>query len=771
MAISLDDYFIDKNSRREKTALFCRIAGYGQEVARFLKRYYQLAKREGVVILGKLPNPDENNLAYYEETMGQEFQMSPGFLGDRLKKWMPRLTLGQRQCISIAIYDVLDAMRREGKNENMLKNAYIKFMCWMYYKFERVLNQLDRPSVPKILHEGDVSAYELKMLGILNKAGCDVAVLEYAGDGAYVKLDPQSALSFLVSGSEPFPPGFSLKALEAELRQQEAQARPTPRPDNQQQAPAARQPAAGSLREQPLPKIETAWHPCINAWVIGDILENIEKEQTARGAEPGFFYNAFVLLRGVEDKATYLTHLYEFYKKVSHRNNVIVNGSIEKPAVDEIAKIRRENYSTPTALIGGLMKNIIYAENNQVQQLMRSAFLSVMEEQATLPLNKLLNMGVYLLCWLSRYQYRLFKGLKLPETALLLYMGACGDRNEAAFLRLLSRLPVDVVVFSPALEEETALADKMLFEKSFDTSMKVEQFPTSLAGVQMGTVAYHAERELDALMYQDTGMYRNMQHKTATALTLQTMYEEIPILWHQELKYRPGFNVIDGEVTMPVIFAKISGVKEGNVAAYWQSIRRLLTEDTVLITKAPIRSGKETNMITSLATDFLKNGKLQREKIKRSHAFRYGYLREEMQDYMLDKIQLLIDQRTIAGTFQNGMEYTIVSTTLNVNKDIARLIQKFDFTKTPPKLVLVNATEAMYSREDAILLAFLNLIGFDIAIFTPTGYQSVERDYTQKIINEYQIGEYLYDLHTPDLRSATDAMLQSLKDKFFRKGN
>ena len=148
MAISLDDYFIDKNSRREKTALFCRIAGYGQEVARFLKRYYQLAKREGVVILGKLPNPDENNLAYYEETMGQEFQMSPGFLGDRLKKWMPRLTLGQRQCISI-VYDVLDAMRREGKNENMLKNAYIKFMCWMYYKFERVLNQLDRPSVPK----------------------------------------------------------------------------------------------------------------------------------------------------------------------------------------------------------------------------------------------------------------------------------------------------------------------------------------------------------------------------------------------------------------------------------------------------------------------------------------------------------------------------------------------------------------------------------------------------------------------------------------------
>ena len=150
-----------------------------------------------------------------------------------------------------------------------------------------------------------------------------------------------------------------------------------------------------------------------------------------------------------------------------------------------------------------------------------------MEEQATLPLNKLLNMGVYLLCWLSRYQYRLFKGLKLPETALLLlYMGACGDRNEAAFLRLLSRLPVDVVVFSPALEEETALADKMLFEKSFDTSMKVEQFPHKPGRRSDGNRGLSCGRELDALMYQDTGMYRNMQHKTATALTLQTMYED-----------------------------------------------------------------------------------------------------------------------------------------------------------------------------------------------------------------------------------------------------
>ncbi len=56
-----------------------------------------------------------------------------------------------------------------------------------------------------------------------------------------------------------------------------------------------------------------------------------------------------------------------------------------------------------------------------------------------------------------------------------------------------------------------------------------------------------------------------------------------------------------------------------------------------------------------------------------------------MQDYMLDKLQQLIDLKLIRGTFQNGTEYTIVATVLNLEKNIVRLIQKMDFTKLAPK--------------------------------------------------------------------------------------
>ena len=132
-------------------------------------------------------------------------------------------------------------------------------------------------------------------------------------------------------------------------------------------------------------------------------------------------------------------------------------------------------------------------------------------------------------------------------------------------------------------------------------------------------------------------------------------------------------------------------------------------------------------------------------------AYPYGVLREDTQEYLLEKLQLLIDQRIIRGTFENGTEYTIVSTVLNLETDILRMIQKFDFTKKNPKLVYVITGETFLSLEDTITVAFLHLIGFDILFFVPTGYQCVERYFNQNIMEEHQLGEYMYDLSVPKL--------------------
>lgn len=137
-----EDYFKELNQRPDRCIYFYRMNGYNDKCRQFIGEYAKEARKSGVVIEGKIANPTEQNLSYYEEIMGMDFQMSMGFLLTSLKKWLPRMNDYQRENVAAAFYDTLDAMRKEGKNENMLKNAYIKFMCWFYYKFECMVNNL-----------------------------------------------------------------------------------------------------------------------------------------------------------------------------------------------------------------------------------------------------------------------------------------------------------------------------------------------------------------------------------------------------------------------------------------------------------------------------------------------------------------------------------------------------------------------------------------------------------------------------------------------------
>lgn len=191
---TLNDFFIELHKRPEEGIYFYRLNGYSNEIKTFIQNYYESARRAGVVVEGKIPNPDEKNLAYYNEIMGMDFQMNPVFIETALKKWLPRMNSFQRKNVAYSIYDTLDSLRKSGKNENMLKNAYIKFMCWLYYKFERIVNLLGTEKVPKILYEGEISQYELLLIVVLAKAGCDVVLLQYHGDNCYLKLVDQSVV-------------------------------------------------------------------------------------------------------------------------------------------------------------------------------------------------------------------------------------------------------------------------------------------------------------------------------------------------------------------------------------------------------------------------------------------------------------------------------------------------------------------------------------------------------------------------------------------------
>lgn len=745
----LHDYFSACSRRREQAVFFYRVAGYSGEVAAFLTQYDQAARTNGVVIEGRIPNPDPKQLDYLAEMMGSDFQLDAGFLTQKLTRWLPRLTGAQREAVVTAMAATLQDLQAHGKNENMLRNAYIKYMCWLYYKFERILGRLGGDELPKILYDGTVSSYELQLLVILARAGADIVLLERAGDAGYLRCDPTSqyAQLYQAPGLTPFPADFSLRQLREQGRQQ-----------------AERQKLYGA---------PAGIAPCTNAWMKAPDVKEILTAVRARGDDPKLFYNAFVVQYGVEDKLLFPSDMVAFYQQLKRegRKVCLENGRLPPPTPEEIAAVRRRNHQTAEQLAADLAANLQYPNNQQLQTLMRQAFLDVvLEEDKAVGgnLNRLLNKAVYLVAWMKRYQKDLFQNWQAPEVGVFLLFGACSGDNEALFLRLLAKLPVDVLVLLPDLNAPCVLKDPALLDLHKEQSLPMTDFPVEPSQMRVRTAAYQAEREMDSILYQNTGLYRARQHQKAEAVTLQTMYEEIGLLWDQELKYRPGFAAEGDTVTVPVLLEKICGIKDGPILPYWLDIKKLVTPETTLVTKLPWQTGLEANPMKPYATQFLRQGRLQREKIKQHKDYPYGILRPEIQDYLLDKLQVLLDEKLIAGTYQNGTEYTIVSTILGLPKDLLRRIQNFDFTKKNPKLIIISTTEETLSLEDSILVAFLNLVGFDILFFVPTGYQSIEKYFQKPFANEHQLGPYRYDLQVPDFRTLHEGGKSSIRKLFGR---
>ena len=745
----LHDYFSACSRRREQAVFFYRVAGHSGEVAAFLTQYDQAARTNGVVIEGRIPNPDPKQLDYLAEMMGSDFQLDAGFLTQKLTRWLPRLTGAQREAVVTAMTATLQDLQAHGKNENMLRNAYIKYMCWLYYKFERILGRLGGDELPKILYDGTVSSYELQLLVILARAGADIVLLERAGDAGYLRCDPTSqyAQLYQAPGLTPFPADFSLRQLREQGRQQ-----------------AERQKLYGA---------PAGIAPCTNAWMKTPDGKEILTAVRARGDDPKLFYNAFVVQYGVEDKLLFPSDMVAFYQQLKRegRKVCLENGRLPPPTPEEIAAVRRRNHQTAEQLAADLAANLQYPNNQQLQTLMRQAFLDVvLEEDKAVGgnLNRLLNKAVYLVAWMKRYQKDLFQNWQAPEVGVFILFGACSGDNEALFLRLLAKLPVDVLVLLPDLNAPCVLKDPALLDLHKEHSLPMTDFPVEPSQMRVRTAAYQAEREMDSILYQNTGLYRARQHQKAEAVTLQTMYEEIGLLWDQELKYRPGFAAEGDTVTVPVLLEKICGIKDGPILPYWLEIKKLVTPETTLVTKLPWQTGLEANPMKPYATQFLRQGRLQREKIKQHKDYPYGILRPEIQDYLLDKLQVLLDEKLIAGTYQNGTEYTIVSTILGLPKDLLRRIQNFDFTKKNPKLIIISTTEETLSLEDSILVAFLNLVGFDILFFVPTGYQSIEKYFQKPFANEHQLGPYRYDLQVPDFRTLHEGGKSSIRKLFGR---
>ncbi|GEM_PF-3313102 len=265
------------------------------------------------------------------------------------------------------------------------------------------------------------------------------------------------------------------------------------------------------------------------------------------------------------------------------------------------------------------------------------------------------------------------------------------------------------------------------------------------------TEAYKASVEIDRILHYETeGNYRLWQFENykITKNTLKTTYDELFILWKEEARFRQGFKVEDDTVIVPNIFAKISGTHR-DLELYWNELDQLKNDNktTIFINSIPFTSPHKNHSFNKCILNDKELFDL--DIVKSMDNYPLAYLKTSSQNLILSKINEMIQSKDLFNfEITTELKYKILDTILNLKDQYLNLIQNFDYPFKIPKLVVFDSSKNIFSQEDIISLVFLHLVGFDIVIFTPTGYNNLEKYINDLCFDTHRLEEVQYNLQS-----------------------
>lgn len=359
-------------------------------------------------------------------------------------------------------------------------------------------------------------------------------------------------------------------------------------------------------------------------------------------------------------------------------------------------------------------------------------------------------------------------------------------KNEEAILYILNKLPnTTLILISPDKNSynNLELKDSMQLLE-LENSMEIFDIPAIDERDNIQTLAAQAEDRVNTTLFNGNtlGLYKPGQFDNCETKHLTLTYDEIPIWWNKELYLRPGFLSKGNTAIVPTIFSVIKGVK-GSEEQYKDTLSRLIYDKTEVYygnnfsnscceqnnCGMQILRGVDINKtLFSEQKPLYQNNKLNRKEILNSKNYRYKFLSLPKQNLILDKIEELLSHRYVKeGNIQDNQIYidNILNILLNLNTNILRKIQWYEFYSFNPNVIVVLTDENILSFNDTVLLVFLYLMGFDILVMVPTCYSSIETQVNNNItIDNLCIGQAYYDMHIDNLHE------EVIKEKNKKKG-
>lgn len=703
---------------------FTRYVGYDDPdgFRGFLIDQYVGVQKNGLFFKEKLPAATTDDISKAAQYTAASFD-SAADIKKALDMWLSAENI---PADGAAIAEVMaQAVADCGVNK---KNTYFVMLCWLMKYLGK------RPNA--VLFVGSATLKELYFLYMLHAAGVRVTLVSYGLDKDFEKL-PYKNKIYLKDGKQKAPIQIDFEKIDLSKEAKLSEMR------------AAANNVSGLVKR-------------INTSAAG-IFEDVIKDRKSRVIQSGGVYSEdgeipvyCAALVGYEDETVYTNMLVKFKESFAglKKQLIFIEKTLDNPNAEEVRALGTVPRTSTTDMIDALAMLIDLKGDKTRTALAQKALRELLGELNTGNQTVVFNYGNKFITWLYRCTQARKYSVLYEDIPVVLYYGDI-SQSEVYFLNFMTQCGFDVVYISPNKINLKTVVDKNLngLMQIFELPQTKESgtYPTKAIKTKVATVAYNAERDLDTMLYGgDTGIYRSFQFPNSQSVTLKTTFEEISILWKQEARFRTGFTTSGNLVSVPNIFAKISGVEDGNMNAYWDDVRDKLTSETILIVKKPNPSENACSDLSAYR-QFYRNGEIDTEKLKASTLNKYSYLPDRIQDMLFYKLQETVSSNFIKLQGDELM-CSVLHFGMNLGKDFLQLVQRFDFTKTIPKLIYIDAVEDTFTLSECIQTVMCNLIGFDVLIYTPTGYKNIETFVSVDAFEEHIMNQFVYQTEVPKFK-------------------
>lgn len=355
----------------------------------------------------------------------------------------------------------------------------------------------------------------------------------------------------------------------------------------------------------------------------------------------------------------------------------------------------------------------------------------------------------------------------ISTTPIFLYYGSTTEDDEIHLL-LLASLNARIIFINPRMNETHAFNQSFKAETvSFPNFAKPDTFMGRISRAKeeiiqennvIQTVAKKAKEEFTEEIYKNNNyVFKPWQFKNGTTVPLyiDAVTEDIKTYWNQDARFREGFEVKSNngkeEIYIPNFFTKINGVTFDKLF-YKDLVNNTRNSQLTVFKDSTILVNENFSREDMFSLMFVMSyEKVDFEKVRQHKLYGLSRVNVDVQRFIIDKYNEFCEK--FKKSVQQIDLIRLLACIIQCDINYIKLIENFDFPFRIPKLVIYLKDRESFDLINALFVHYLNLIGMDIVIYSPTGTESIENYLFGNYLNVISMDEMVYDLSYEKLNS------------------